>query len=147
MTFASPCMMHSRSEGPGGRPHIWSRMLLGHIAGRGNPVPKGQSLEGSRTFAISGGGERELVMDMRVLAGPAVRTSGAAGLGAGAERLVNDGFDGARAAAAFGAAAEAAIELLGIAGKVFRGVDGIAHVVVAEDVAGTNNHENGRTLR
>jgi len=79
--------------------------------------------------------------------GPAVRASGMAGLGAGTERLVNDGFDAAGASATFGAATEAAIELLGIAWKVFRDVDGIADIVVAEDVAGTNNHENARTLR
>ena len=60
-------------------------------------------------------------MDVLVLMrrrGPAVRASGAAGLGAGPERLVDNGLDGARAAAAFGAAAEAAIDLLGTSGKV-----------------------------
>jgi hypothetical protein len=66
-----------------------------------------------------------------------------AGLGAGTERLVNDGLDGASASATFGAAAEAAIDLLGIAWKGFRGVDGITDIVVAEDVAGTNNHKVG----
>ena len=50
----------------------------------------------------------------------AVRAAGAAGLGASAQGLVNDGLDGARAPAAFGAAAEAAVDLLGIAGKVLR---------------------------
>jgi hypothetical protein len=72
-----------------------------------------------------------------------VWASGTAGLGANAESLVNNGLDGARAPATFGAATEAAIELLGIAGKVFRGTDGTADIVVAEDVAGTDNHENG----
>ena len=74
-------------------------------------------------------------------AGLAVRTSGTAGLGAGTERLVNNGLDGARASAAFGAATEAAIDLLGIARKLFSSTDGVADIVVAEDVAGTNNHE------
>jgi hypothetical protein len=68
-------------------------------------------------------------------------------MGAGTERLVDDGLDSARAPAAFGAAAEAAINLLGIAGKVFGSIDGVADIVVAKDVAGTNNHETGKTLR
>ncbi len=55
----------------------------------------------------------------------AVRASGAAGLGAGTEGVVNDGLDGTRASATLGAATE---------------------TVVAEDVAGTNNHENGLVL-
>jgi len=75
--------------------------------------------------------------------GQAVRASGMAGLGASTERVVNDSLDGAGTAATFSAATEAAIELLGIAWKVFRGVDGIADIVVAEDVAGTNNHKDG----
>jgi len=49
-----------------------------------------------------------------------VGASRATGLGASTKSLVNDGFDGARAPAAFSAAAEAAIELLGIAGQIFR---------------------------
>ena len=75
--------------------------------------------------------------------GPAMRASGMAGLGASPESVVNDRFDGAGTSATFSAATEAAIELLGIAWKVFRGVDGIADIVVAEDVAGTNNHKYG----
>ena len=82
-------------------------------------------------------------MDMRFRAGLAVRASGTAGLGAGAERLVNDGLDGARAPAAFGAAAETAVNLLGIAWKGIRGADSTADIVVAEDVTGTDNHKNG----
>ena len=70
----------------------------------------------------------------------AVRTADAAGLGAGAQRLVDDGLDGARAAAAFGAAAEAAVDLLGIARKSIRGADSTADIVVAKDVTGTDNH-------
>ena len=87
------------------------------------------------------------MVDRRLRFSLAVRTSGSADLGAGAQGIVNDGLDSARATAAFGAAAEAAVDLLGIARKVFGGVDGVADIVVAEDVAGTNNHENGRTLR
>ena len=76
-----------------------------------------------------------------------VRTAGAAGLGTGAQRLVDDGLDGARAAAAFSTAAEAAVDLLGIAGKVFCGLDGTTDIMVAEDVTGTDNHETGRALQ
>ena len=78
---------------------------------------------------------------------PVVRASGMAGLGAGAERLIDDGLDGARAAAALGTAAETAVDLLCIAWKVFRGADGVADIVVAEDVTGTYDHGNGRALR
>jgi hypothetical protein len=82
-------------------------------------------------------------MAVRIRRDLAVRASGAAGLGANPESLVDDGLDGARASATFSAATEAAIELLGIAGKVFRAADGTADIMVAEDVAGTDNHENG----
>jgi hypothetical protein len=92
---------------------------------------------------ISGGSERELGIDMRLRACPAVRASRATGLGASPEGLVNDGLDGTRAPATFSAATKAAIELLGIARKVFRDIDGTTDIVVAEDVAGTNNHEEG----
>ena len=96
----------------------------------------------------SGGGEGELDKGIAGLRNrPVVPASGMAGLGAGSERLIDDGLDGARASAAFGAAAEAAVDLLGIARKVFRGADGVADIVVAEDVAGTDNHENGSALR
>ena len=77
----------------------------------------------------------------------AVRASGAAGLGARTESVVNDGLDGARASSTFGAATEAAVDLLGIARNGFRCVDGVADIVVAEDVTGTNNHENAQVLR
>jgi hypothetical protein len=72
----------------------------------------------------------------------AVRAAGTTGLGASAQRLVNDGLDGARAAATLRAAAETAIDLLGIPGEVFRAVDRTADIMVAQDIAGTNDHEN-----
>jgi hypothetical protein len=75
-----------------------------------------------------------------------VRATRTAGLGASTERLVDNGLDGARASATLGAAPETAINLLGIARKLLSGTDGAADIVVAEDVAGTDNHENGRTL-
>ena len=74
----------------------------------------------------------------------AVRAARATGLGAGTQRFVDDGLDGARATAAFGAAAEASIDLFGIARHT--GMDGIADIMVAEDVAGTDDHECGRPI-
>jgi hypothetical protein len=70
----------------------------------------------------------------------AVRAARAAGLGAGAERLIDDGLDGTRATATLGAASEAPIELLGVAGKLLRTLDDIADVLVAKHVARTDNH-------
>jgi hypothetical protein len=97
-------------------------------------------------FGFSGGRERELGVDVLLRPAMAMRASGAAGLGAGTEGVVNDGLDGACASTTFCAAAETAIDLLGMARKVFRSADGVTDIVVAEDVAGTNNHENGRVL-
>jgi len=94
--------------------------LLSHIAGRSNPLPKGSGSGGASNLRGSGGSERELGIDMRLGVPPAVGASRATGLGASTKSLVNDGFDGARAPATFSAAAEAAIELLGIAGQIFR---------------------------
>jgi hypothetical protein len=94
-----------------------------------------------RFFRVLGGGfERESGVDVRFRRGLAMRASGTAGLGASAQSLLNDALDGAGAPAAFSAAAEAAVELLGVARKIFRGVNRAADIVVGEDVAGTNNH-------
>jgi hypothetical protein len=72
----------------------------------------------------------------------AVRAARAAGLGTRTQSVVNDGLDGARAPTAFGTAAEAAVDLLGIPGKVVRTIDRAADIVVGQDVTGTDNHEN-----
>lgn len=69
-----------------------------------------------------------------------MRAPGAAGLGASPQSLVDNGLEGARASAAFGATTETAIDLLGATREVIRSADGVADIVVAEDVAGTNNH-------
>jgi hypothetical protein len=82
-------------------------------------------------------------MDVSIRHALAVRATGTARLGADTQGLVDDGLDGACASATFGAAAEAAIELLRIARKIFRGADGATDIVVAKDVAGTNDHEDG----
>ena len=85
-------------------------------------------------------------MGIRLRVRLAVRTSGLAGLGAGTECLFNDGLYGACTPAAFDAATKTAIDLSGIARKILRRIDGTADIVVAKDVAGTDNHENERTL-
>ena len=89
---------------------------------------------------MSGSREGEFGSNRIGAGGMAVRATGLAGPDAGAQRIVDDGLDGARAAATFGTATEAAIELLGIARKIVCGVDGLADVMIAEHVAGTHNH-------
>jgi hypothetical protein len=91
---------------------------------------------------LSGSREREFDVGVRIRPGLAVRAAGTACLCASTQRLIDNGLDGAGAPATFGAATEAPIDLLGIAGKIFRSVDGAADIVVGEDVAGTDNHEN-----
>jgi hypothetical protein len=85
-------------------------------------------------------------LDRLVICGVTVRAAGAALLGAGAKRFIDDGLDGARASAAFGAAAEATVDLFRISRQVRSRTYGIADIVVAQDVAGTDDHETGRTL-
>ena len=75
-----------------------------------------------------------------------VRAARAACLGAGAKRFIDDGLDGTGASAAFGAAAEATIDLFGISRHVRSCTHGITDIVVAQDVAGTDDHETGRAL-
>lgn len=70
----------------------------------------------------------------------AVLTARLAGAGTRPQRLVDDRLDGPRAASAFGTAAKAAIDLLGIAGQLVSRADGVADIVIANDVAGTHNH-------
>jgi hypothetical protein len=100
-----------------------------------------------RSDCQAGGFERRRVVAVGARTRLTVRAAGTAGLGAGAERLVDDGLDGARTAAAFGAAAEATIELLGVPGQIFRALDGTADIVVGQDVTGTNDHERGTLIR
>ena len=76
-----------------------------------------------------------------------MRTSRLTGLGACAERFLDDGLDRTCAPAAFDAATEAAIDLPGIARQFIRRMDGVTDIVVGDDVAGTDNHEDTKTLR
>ena len=70
----------------------------------------------------------------------AVGASGAAGLGAGAKGFVHDLLDGPGATAALGAAAETPIDLPRCARKILGLSHNVTHVVVGQDVAGTNDH-------
>ena len=62
------------------------------------------------------------------------------------ESLFHDPTYRAGTPAAFGAAAEAAIDLLRMAHDVIGAADGVAHIVVGDDVAGTDDHGNATSL-
>jgi len=98
----------------------------------------------------SGCSERKLgvhvVVRMSMRLAPAVPTSGLAGFRAVTQRRFNDALHGACTATAFNAATEAAVDLPRIARKILRRIHGTADIVVAKDIAGTNNHENGITF-
>jgi hypothetical protein len=103
---------------------------------RTNPVGNSGSREGEigSGRGLGSGVRMAMLMDM------AVRAAGLAGPDAGAERLVDDALDGTRATAAFGAAAKAAIDLLGVTRKAVGRIHGVADVVIAQHVAGADNH-------
>lgn len=128
-------------------------MLLNQILGESNPAAgHRQKMQENRGFqGFSGGRERkfgvaEMLVGVVVLAvlRLAVRAARATGLDARTERLINDGLDGTGAAATFGAAAEAAIELLGVARQIPCRLNGAADILVAQNIAGTDDHEAGR---
>jgi hypothetical protein len=110
---------------------------------KGNPLRWAQGADQGQSVAKILGDASEgcvaIVKNVRL----AVRASGKAGLGTRTQRFLDNGLDGTRATAAFGAATEASIDLLGIAGKVFRAAYRAADIVVGQDVAGTNDHEKG----
>src|SRR5690606_30981102 len=76
---------------------------------------------------------------------PGRRTIGGAGLARALNRLVHDAADGARAAPALRAAAEALIDLERRAWRVGASA-GLAHLVVGQHVAGTDDHFQLRSL-
>jgi hypothetical protein len=119
-------------------------MLLSQFRGKGNRCGKKAVRTADSTDSeVSVGRESELVRRLIVCSvNAAVRAARATGLGAGAKRFVDDGLDGACAPATFGAAAEATINLLWIAREVRRCAYGIPDIVVAKDVAGTNDHKD-----
>lgn len=69
-----------------------------------------------------------------------VGASGAASLGAGTQRFVHDFLDGPGATSTLGATAQAPIDLRSRARKALGLAHDVTHVVVGQDVAGTNNH-------
>jgi hypothetical protein len=68
-----------------------------------------------------------------------MRTVGHTLPGAGAKRILDDLVDRARAAAAFGAAAEAAVNLPCRARQVGRSAHRAADIVIAQNIAGTDD--------
>ena len=67
------------------------------------------------------------------------RAAGAARATSAGKRFIHDPSDGARAPSTLGAAAEAAIDMA--RGPTRRGIGRGSHLVVAQYVAGTNNHQ------
>jgi len=63
---------------------------------------------------------------------------------AGPERFGHDSLQGARATAAFSAAAEAAVNLRRRARQLRSRTYGGADIVVGQHVAGTNDHRGGK---
>jgi hypothetical protein len=130
------------------------RIFLNQFAEQGNrPAKKAVGTAAIRGFlsGFSAGSEcegRRSFLHGRVIGGlTGMRAAGAAFLGAGAEGIVDDALDGAGAAAAFSATAEAAVNLLGIPRQVRGCTHGTPDIVVAQDVAGTDDHETAKTLR
>src|ERR1700685_284153 len=137
MTLASPCMVHSASLAEPA-PFNQFRMFLRKMTGASKPsaAANHRGHEAGQFTGVSGGREGEIGVGFKVT----VRAACLTGRSASAERLVDDAHEGARAAAAFGAAAEATIELLGAARKDVGRVHGVADVVIGQHVAGTDNH-------
>src|SRR5262245_13863696 len=123
-------------------------MLLNQIAGESNPSA-GSRVSAAKTIGsqgFSGRREREFrIIDVlffgMVVLGVTVRAAGATGFGAGTQRLVDDRLDGACTAAAFGTAAEAPVKLLGVTRQVPGRLNGIADIMVAQNITGTDDHE------
>ena len=122
-------------------------MLLNQIWSGSKPPPWRYRHENLGKVAASAGRERELGLDRFLGRLMGVWATGAAGLGAGTESLVDDGLDGPRAAAALGTAAKAAIKLFRIARQRSAGAHGTTDIMVAEDVAGTDDHRKGGSGR
>jgi hypothetical protein len=128
-------------------------MFLNEIPDQSNPsLLKPQRQKSAMFSRFSGCGEGKLGEDRRFHVGPAVRASRTAGFGAGAKRFIHDFLDGAGAPAALGAATKTSVNLPRCAWRHLRDAHDGAHVVVGEDVAGTNDHGmetgslNGLTL-
>jgi hypothetical protein len=79
----------------------------------------------------------------------AMLASGLAGTGAWPKGFVNERLDRSCATSAFGAAAETTIKLFGIPRQFVSRGNGVANIVIGNNVAGTHNHgtTNFRDLR
>src|SRR5690348_1157129 len=101
MTLGSPCMTSLQRLRPDPGLESLFRTLLSQKRRKGNRSAWIRWCDrlGETSYGVSG--RREGVFDG--FFGLAVRATGTAGLGAGAERFVDDGLDGAGAAAAFSA--------------------------------------------
>jgi hypothetical protein len=118
------------------------RTFLNEITGKSNPSAKNGETAGIQRILriLDRRLERELAVGVGIFRDLAMGAAGTAGLGASPQSFVDNRLEGARASAAFGAAAETAVDLLGTTRKIIRSADGVADIVVTEDVAGTNNH-------
>ena len=137
MTLGSPCMRALLLVEARRRPPEF-RMSLNQIAGQNNP---------RRTLhigKISGRGQSKLSLDSRFSIGMAVGTSRAARPRTRAQRLIHDLLDGASAPAALCTATQTSINLPRRSRRHLRNAHRAAHVVVAQDVAGTNDHGRER---
>src|SRR5882757_1329073 len=134
MTLGSPCMVALRILRPKPARTVF-RMLLNQFRGKRNHSRQkpGETAKPVEIQGFSAGREREPGLGF-FRHGVAMRATGAAGLGAGAEGFVNDGLDGARASPAFGAASEATVNLLGVARQISGRFDGATDIMVAQDV-------------
>lgn len=143
--------MHSHCREPGTAPVNQFRTVLSQIEIRDNPFPVpgtglGKIRKGIRTK--SGGCDRQVLkfgtdshrLAMAVAVVVAVWAALAASLGARAKRLIHDLANGPGAAATLGATAKAAIDLPRSARQIAGISHSVADVVVANDVAGTNDH-------
>jgi hypothetical protein len=108
---------------------------------------KGKKIQDDTEGLARRDGEIDRIVRRRMAVALAVRATAATGLGASPQRLIDDGLDRARATAALGAASEASIDLLGVAGKMLRAFDGTADIMVAKHVAGTDDHLKCRAHR
>ena len=105
----------------------------------------GQTLRRGRLSGCGNLADRQLGRHMRVgVVLRVVRRMGASSgtlPGAGTQRVLDDLVDGAGAATAFGAAAKAAIDLPCCARTIGRGADRAADVIIAQNIAGTDDQD------
>ena len=104
---------------------------------------------GSATIYLARG-QREFgvfMIEWNICAVWIVPASCLAGIRTLTESVVDDALDVADAAAAFDVAAETTVDMLGVTERVIGTGNSGPDLVVADDVAGTDNHENRQALR